>query len=63
MILGPGVKTGLNIVLDNPGEMGADRVADAVAALAQYPVPLVIVDMEQQQLFPFWMTGNVILAV
>ena len=40
MILGPGVKTGLN-----PGEMGADRVADAVAALAQYPVPLVIVDM------------------
>ena len=45
MILGPGVKTGLNIVLDNPGEMGADRVADAVAALAQYPVPLVIVDM------------------
>ncbi len=45
MVLGPGVKTGLNIVLDNPGEMGADRVADAVAALAQYPVPLVIVDM------------------
>ena len=36
MILGPGVKTGLNIMLDNPGEMGADRVADAVAALAQY---------------------------
>ena len=34
MILGPGVKTGLNIMLDNPGEMGADRVADAVAALA-----------------------------
>ena len=36
---------GLNILLDNPGEMGADRVADAVAALAQYPVPLVIIDM------------------
>ena len=45
MIVGPGVKTGLNILLDNPGEMGADRVADAVAALAQYPVPLVIIDM------------------
>ena len=42
MVLGPGVKTGLNIVLDNPGEMGADRVADAVAALAPYPVPMVI---------------------
>lgn len=45
MVLGPGVKTGLNIMLDNPGEMGADRVADAVAAISQYPVPLVIVDM------------------
>ena len=45
LVLGPGVKTGLNILLDNPGEMGADRVADAVAALTYYPVPLVIVDM------------------
>lgn len=45
MVLGPGIRTGLNIMLDNPGEMGADRVADAVAALDQYPVPLVIVDM------------------
>lgn len=45
LVLGPGVKTGLNIMLDNPGEMGADRVADAVAALTYYPVPLVIVDM------------------
>lgn len=45
LILGPGIKTGLNIKLDNPAEMGADRVADAVAAIAEYPVPLVIVDM------------------
>src|SRR5699024_6934544 len=45
LVLGPGVKTGLNILLDNPGEMCADRVADAVAALTYYPVPLVIVDM------------------
>ncbi len=45
LVLGPGVRTGLNILLDNPGEMGADRVADAVAALTYYPVPLVIVDM------------------
>ncbi len=41
----PGLKTGLNIMLDNPSEMGADRVADAVAAMTFYPVPLVIVDM------------------
>lgn len=45
LILGPGIKTGLNIALDNPAEMGADRVADAVAAINNYPVPLVIVDM------------------
>ena len=45
MVVGPGVKTGLNILLDNPSEMGADRVADAVAAMTLYPVPLVIVDM------------------
>ena len=45
MVVGPGLKTGLNIMLDNPSEMGADRVADAVAAMTFYPVPLVIVDM------------------
>ena len=39
MVVGPGLKTGLNIMLDNPGEMGADRVADAVAAMTFYPVP------------------------
>ena len=45
IVLKAGVKTGLNIVMDNPAEMGADRVADAVAATAEYPVPLAIVDM------------------
>lgn len=45
MVIGPGLKTGLNIMLDNPSEMGADRVADAVAALSEYPVPFVTVDM------------------
>ena len=44
-MLGPGVKTGLNIVMDNPGQLGADLVADAVAGLASYPVPLVVIDM------------------
>ena len=39
-MLGPGVKTGLNIMMDNPGQLGADQVADAVAGLANYPVPL-----------------------
>ena len=45
MVLGPGVKTGLNIVMDNPGQLGADLVADAVAGLGSYPVPLVVIDM------------------
>ena len=45
MVLGPGVKTGLNIMMDNPGQLGADLVADAVAGLAEYPVPFIEIDM------------------
>ena len=33
IVLGPGVKTGLNIMMDNPGQLGADQVADAVAGI------------------------------
>ena len=33
MIVGPGIKTGLKILLDNPAQLGSDRVADAVAAI------------------------------
>ncbi len=43
--IGPGLKTGLNILLDNPGQMGADLVVDAVAAIHQYPKPLIVFDM------------------
>ena len=45
MVLGPGVKTGVNIMMDNPGQLGADMVADAVAGLASYPVPFIVIDM------------------
>ena len=45
IVLGPGVKTGLNIMMDNPGQLGADRVADAVAGISGYPVPLILIDM------------------
>lgn len=45
MVLGPGVKTGLNIMMDNPGQLGADLVANAVAGIAEYPVPLAVIDM------------------
>lgn len=45
MIAGPGVKTGLNILIDNPRQLGSDQAVDAVAALKEYPVPLIIIDM------------------
>lgn len=37
LVLGPGVKTGLKLLVHNPQELGADRVANAVGALALYP--------------------------
>ena len=45
VVVGPGIKTGLRIRIDNPGALGADRVADAVAAVHHYPVPLITIDM------------------
>ena len=45
VVVGPGLKTGLKINIDNPGALGADRVADAVAAVNHYPVPLITIDM------------------
>lgn len=46
LIVGPGVKTGLNIRYENPREVGADRIVNAVAAIEQYggEMPLVVVD-------------------
>ena len=45
MVVGPGIKTGLKINLDNPAQLGSDRVADAVAAINLYPVPIIMIDM------------------
>jgi len=44
MIVGPGIKTGLNIKYDNPREVGADRIVNAVAGIHLYGAPLIIVD-------------------
>lgn len=44
LIVGPGVKTGLNILIDDPREVGADRVVNAVAGYSLYGGPLIIVD-------------------
>lgn len=45
LVLGPGIKTGLNIKTDNPGQVGADLVASAVAGIARYRAPMIIIDM------------------
>ena len=45
MVVGAGVKTGLDIVLDDPGTIAADLVATAVAAKNAYPLPCIIIDM------------------
>lgn len=45
MVVGAGLKTGLNIKIDNPAQLGADLVADAVAALSKFPKPLIVFDM------------------
>ena len=45
MTVGPGIKTGLKIAIDNPAQLGADLVVGAVAALNEYPAPLVLIDM------------------
>ncbi|WP_276873548.1 type III pantothenate kinase [Dialister micraerophilus] len=45
ILVGPGIKTGLNILYDNPRELGADRIVNAVAAINEYGAPLIIIDM------------------
>ncbi|HIS78302.1 MAG TPA: type III pantothenate kinase [Candidatus Caccousia stercoris] len=45
LIVGAGLKTGLNIVMDNPAQLGSDLVTDAVAAAAEYPKPILIFDL------------------
>lgn len=45
MIVGSGIKTGLNIIAEAHGQLGADIVASSVAALYKYPSPLIVIDM------------------
>ena len=44
MIVGPGIRPGLNILTDNPAVTGSDLIVGAVAAIHEYPVPLIIFD-------------------
>ncbi len=44
LVVGPGVKTGMPILVDNPREVGTDRIVNAVAAYHKYGGPLIVVD-------------------
>ena len=45
MVVGPGLKTGLDIHMDVPSQVGSDRIVIAVAALAEYKAPLILIDL------------------
>ena len=45
LVVGPGMKTGLRITIDNPAQLGSDLVVDAVAGIKNYGAPLIIIDM------------------
>ena len=45
LVVGPGVKTGLKILMDNPRQVGSDMIVDAVACIKEYGAPLAIIDI------------------
>lgn len=45
VVVGPGVKNGLHIKMDNPAQVGSDLIVDAVAGIHKYKAPLIIIDM------------------
>ena len=45
LVVGTGIKTGMNILIDDPGQLGGDMVATAVGALASYSTPIIIMDL------------------
>ncbi|MEG2080338.1 MAG: type III pantothenate kinase [Oscillospiraceae bacterium] len=45
VVLAPGVKTGLNILIDDPAQLGADLAAGGVGAIAYYPLPCTVIDL------------------
>lgn len=45
VVVSPGIKTGLNILMDNPAAVGTDKIVAAVAALKEFEPPIIIVDM------------------
>lgn len=59
MVVGPGIKTGLDIQYDDPREVGADRIVNAVAALDRHKPPLIIVDFGTATTFDVLLQPNI----
>lgn len=51
LVLGPGVKSGININIENPAQLGADTVAEAVGAINKFPCPCIICDLGTATVF------------
>jgi type III pantothenate kinase len=57
-VVGPGIKTGLNIRYENPREVGADRIVNAVAAIEKYGTPAIVVDFGTATTFDYIDAGG-----
>lgn len=62
MVVGPGIKTGLNIQMDTPSQVGSDRIVIAVAALAEYEPPLTLLDLGTATTIEVVDKGNIYLG-
>lgn len=58
MFVAPGIKTGLNILYENPRDLGSDRIANAVAALEEYGAPTIFIDFGSATTFGVVDEGN-----
>ncbi len=62
LVVGPGIKTGLNIQMDTPSQVGSDRIVIAVAALSEYEPPLTLLDLGTATTIEVVDKGNVYLG-
>ncbi len=58
VVVGPGVKTGLRLMIDTPRELGADRVAHAVAAYRRYGAPVIVIEFGTATVFDIVARGG-----
>ena len=62
IVVGPGLRTGLNIQVDMPSQVGSDRIVIAVAALAEYEAPLILMDLGTATTIEVVEPGNVYMG-